>query len=127
MVSAVLILVYAKTFSTKGGARKKHDSITECTSGTWGFLAYRSAGVRLGLQHLLDVSAEENMRFQLFSKIQALSAAFCAAHGPFPSLCTTRPHLGRQMSWYVPSGPAADEPATVPNLRGYIIVAKNPS
>lgn len=60
------MLILAKAFSAEGGARKEQESLRKRISGMWGFLAYRSAGVRLGLQCLLAVSAEENMRFQFF-------------------------------------------------------------
>ena len=123
----MFILEHAKTFCTEGGARKEQESVRKWIGGMWGFLAYRSAGVRLGLQCLLAVSAEENMRCHLFSKIRACSAALRAAHSPFPSLCTVRPHLGRQMSLRVPFVPAADKPAPVPEPRGYISTAQSPS
>lgn len=44
------------------------------------FLARRTAGIKLGLQHLLALSAAENRRFHLFSKIRACSAALYTAH-----------------------------------------------
>lgn len=80
------ILEHAKAFCTREGARKEKQALgSGWVVACVGFLAYRSAGIRLALQCLLALSAEENMRFHLFSKIRACSAAFCATTHPFPS------------------------------------------
>lgn len=59
----------------------------------WVFLAYGSAGIRLGLECLLVVSAEENMRFHIFSKIRAFNAALSATTHPLPSALLGSVHL----------------------------------
>lgn len=79
----------------------------------WVFLACRSAGVKLGLQHLLALSAAEN-RFHLFSKIRACRAALRVVHTLFASLCTVQPHLPREILSRIPFVPAAGTPVPVP-------------
>lgn len=66
---------------------------------------------------------QKDMRFHLFSKIRVLSVSLCAAHILFPSLCTPRLRLPRQMSSCIPFVPAADEAALTPKWSGCSSVA----
>lgn len=93
-------------------------------SSMWDFWLAEVLASNLGYSICQLFLLQKNMRFHLFSKIRALSVAFRASHILFPSLCTPRPHLPRQMSSHVPFVPAAEEAALVATLSGCSSVAR---